>query len=380
MKTAAKYVAALVVAILCLMPPVAIKIEATINSTPWLWCILMSGLLGFLFLYTKANPFIKFLVIFCFINSFLSSTPYMSFTLYISVVAAAYFYLLCRQIRDWSVILKVVQGLFFVTMPLIVLQAFGKDTLLNFNSAPEIFFGTINNPMMLASFIACLTPFLIIGNPLNIAPILIIAYMSQSAGLIFTLAVALVFYLFFRIRNKLLYFLTILILTGSVFAFVYKDTAVQCFKEGGRGPVWRRTIELANEKPWTGWGIGTFKVVFPTLSKDVAGGITDKWVYEWTEGDWIAWRKTHNCWYQFIFELGWIGFAGMLGLVGFFIWRFIRVKKTHIVIMAGTGLMLYMANMTVHFPTRMIQTLVLMLCYVAYYEHVTSQEDRKIYG
>ena len=380
MKNIAKYLVAFIIAVLCLIPPTRIHLQCTANTTPWMWGILGGGLLGFLFLFTKANAFIKLTIIFCFINSFLSSAPYMSLTLYLSVVAAGYFYLLCLQIEDWSAVYKVVQSLFFVSVLLVILQAFGKDTLLNYTQAPGVFFGYVNNPMMLASFITCLTPFLIIGNPLNVFPIAIIAYMSGSSGMVLTLMMALVFFLFFKIKNKLWYGLVTLVLMTGMWFSVQNDPAIKCFSWGGRGLIWKRAFELSNEKPWTGWGIGTFQVIFPTLSKDVAGGMSDKWVYEWTEGDWIPWRKTHNCWLQLLFELGRIGFVGVLGLAGYYIRMFVKSPKRPIIILVGAGLVVFMVNMTIHFPTRMIQTLIVMLAYLAYYERILKCEGETYYG
>ncbi len=284
---------------------------------------------------------------------------------------------MCLHIDDWEPIYKVTQSLFFISILLIVMQAFKGDTLLNFNRKASVFFGTVNNPMMLASYITCLTPFLILRSRINIIPILLVAFLSHSAGMVFSLAAGLVFYLGFKIKKKkLLVFLFVLIALGS-FGYVRKDTAVINFTNGGRGQIWKRTIELTSKKPWTGHGIGSFQVIFPVFSKDIAGGITRPWNYEWTVGKWIAWRKTHNCWLQLYFELGRIGIIGILGLILFYLRRFIRSPKTEFIILSTTGLVIFMANMTIHFPTRMPQTVVVLLSYLAFYEVMTRKKGER---
>lgn len=377
MRNAAKYIAAFVIAVICLIPPVFIQIHATVNTTAWMWGILLGGFLGFLYLFTKANPWVKALVVFSFVGCFSSSVPYLSFSLYLSVILGAYFYLMCLSIDDWEPVYKTIQSLFFVSVLLIVMQRFQGDTLLNFNRKAAVFFGTINNPMMLASYITCLTPFLIMRNRLNAIPVLLVAVMSQSAGMVFSLGAGILFYLCFKIKNKWVSVLVALTLMVMAFALVRKDTAVINFMDGGRGKIWQRTIELVEKSPWMGRGIGTFQVIFPVFSADISGGFAGDWNYEWTIGSWIAWRKTHNCWLQLYFEIGRLGIIGILGLAFSYLWMFIRVHKTPVIIFATVGMVILAANMTVHFPTRMPQTVIVLLSYLAFYEFILKKGEVK---
>ena len=141
-----------------------------------------------------------------------------------------------------------------------------------------------------------------------------------------------------------------------------------------RGLIWERTVQLVNEHPLTGWGIGTYKVIFPALSGDLTakgiGFTKDFWVweYEGTKGNWMAWRQAHNVWAQILFEMGNIGLALFLGLIGYLVWLFALVKKTAQTVLAFSGFTMIMTSMLVYFPDRMIQCVPILLCYMAFYE------------
>ena len=75
--------------------------------------------------------------------------------------------------------------------------------------------------------------------------------------------------------------------------------------------------------------------------------------------------------------MGRLGAIGILGLVGHYVWKFIRAKKTPVVILAGTGLVIFMANMTIHFPTRCPQTVIVLLTFMAFYEKVVCSSNEE---
>lgn len=139
-------------------------------------------------------------------------------------------------------------------------------------------------------------------------------------------------------------------------AFVLMGWATHKFEtnlaQNNRLHTWRRTVELTNERPWTGWGIGTYKVIFP-----VKGGISG-----------IPWKTAHNDWLQFLFELGYPMFVLlMVGVVGVS-WR-LMIRYNEIVcsrVLAGFSMIV--VDMTVHFPARMIQSVLLILIFLAYCE------------
>lgn len=371
LKRVSGYLVATIIAIAALIPPKFYEIKCTAHTTAWIWAVLIAGFLAFMFLFCKANILVKGLVLYSFINCFLGSAPYISFTMYLSVIACAYFYLLCLKIEDWSTMLKTIQSLFLLTALLLIMQALKKDTLLNFTRDTSVYFGTINNKMMLSSYIVCLTPFLIIRNKYYIVPVLVIAAISESAGMVLSLTAGIVFYLLFKIKNKVALITVIAVILMIAFTYTYYDrSSIDFFNASGtRIPAWLKTVELTQERPFFGYGIGTFKVLFPVLSNGMIVNDGDKW---------LSFLRTHNCWLQLLFELGFAGFILILGLVGRIIWKFKQARKTEPVLISMAGLVIYSVNMSVHFPTRMIQIVLILIGYLAYFEIVTNQNQRRI--
>ncbi len=377
LKNPIKYIVAGIIAVLALIPPVKIQLACTVNTTVWLWCVLIGGFLGFFLLYSKINIWLKFLVIFSYISCFTSAAPYLSFTLFWSVLASVFFYMMCLQVKDWTPVMRIVQSLFCLTLLLIIMQQFQSDTLLNFNKKAAVFFGTIHNPMMLASFIVCLSPFLLLHNKLNIIPIVAALLLSKSSGAIFSIAAGLFFYMSLTVKSKTKKIAVLLLIAILCFAYTYKDGKFQAFnKIERRGPIWARALKASAVHPIMGYGIGTFQVVFPVLAEGIMTSHPGPWTYEWTEGDWIAWRKAHNCWLQILFETGLIGlflFLGFVCTLFFKLWRHSKIETTA---MPLTGLVILGVNMTVHFPSRMLQTVIVMIAYLAFCKVISCQSWR----
>jgi len=363
-KRAVGYFIATAVAILALAPPEKIRLWCTVNSTVWRWSSLMAGFLAFMFVFTRANIWIKLIVVYAYINCFLSRAPYLSFTIYLSVIVCAYLYLLCFSM-EWEPIFNTIQSLFMLSFLLIIMQALKKDTLLNFGRDEAVVFGSIFNSMLLASYITCLTPFLLIRNKLYIVPVLIIAVMSRSSGMVLSLAAGVIFYSFFKIRNKIAYIAVVMVLILGMLTYAYHDKQFDKFFKGraARWPVWVKTVQLVNENPYSGWGIGTYKILFPVLS----GQMIEE------SGEKHTWMRAHNDWVQFPFELGYVGFAFVLGLVGYLMWLFKRAIKTEPIILSMTGLVIYGSNMMVHFPGRLTQSVLILLCFLAYFEQLLKK-------
>ena len=360
------YFIALAIALLALLPPQFITIDCTVNSTAWLWGSLMAGFLTFMFIFTKANVWVKLIVVYSYINCFLSRAPYLSFTIYFSVIICAYLYLLCFS-SDWEPIFNAVQSLFLLSFLLIIMQAFKKDTLLNFGRDEAVVFGSIFNSMLLASYITCLTPFLFIKNKLYIVPVIIIALMARSSGMMLSMAAGIIFYSFFKIRNKIAYMAVVAVIILGTLTFAYQDKQFDKFFHGAaaRWPVWVKTVQFVNENPYSGWGIGTFKTIFPVIS----GQMIEE------SGEKHTWLRAHNDWVQLPFELGYVGFSMLLGLAGYLMWLFKKAKKTEPVVLAMTGLVIYGTNMLIHFPTRLTQAAIILLCYLAYFETITNKKE-----
>ena len=179
MKKLIPFAAIVPLVLLALTPPLDFQLDCRINSTLWLWATFASGFGAFFFLYQKVSNWLKLFVVWCFISCFISKAPYMSFTMYWSVIFCAYYYALCTKIEDFTIVKKVVQSIFFFVCILMILQAFGMDTLVNFNHKTPVIIGTIGNRMMTSSFACTLAPF-IIFNPLNWIALALISIMTWS--------------------------------------------------------------------------------------------------------------------------------------------------------------------------------------------------------
>lgn len=372
-----KYLIAIPLTAIALLPWINIKIPLLVNSEFWFWMILINGFLSFAFLYSKAGIPEKLIIVYSFINCFFSKAPHLSFTAQTLLIIMAYFYLLCLELKDYRFIFRTIQCIFLVNMVLILNQMAGRDVLLNFGKDIPTYIGNIGNPMILSSFLVILGSFLIIYRPLNLVLIAIIAFIFNSTGATLSLIVAGGTYIYckFKKRGKQIVFVSLTILITCFVA----DNKIEEFYQlkGGRFPIWRKTVELTNQHPITGWGIATYKVIFPQLSKEMCStyyGMPGPWEFEGTTGVWVAWRQTHNCWLQILFEMGYIGFALFLIYVGSLIYYFIVAQKSKIVMLSFAGLVMIGANMMIHFPTRTLQCVPIIVCFVAYYKRVMKGE------
>lgn len=376
MKKIPEYIAGFCIVSLALIPPMSMTLYTTVNSALWVWLVLMAGFLGWtLFVKSKANVWLKLLLVYCYVSCFWSKAPYLSFTAYISVMACFCFYLLCKKIRDYEFIFQIVQGIFFLLVTLIVMQLFGKDTLLNFNQPKPVVLGTIGNYMIMGSFITCLSPILLSYKKLNFIPLLIIAFIAKSSGAVLALLAGLLFYLFFKIKNKAAYILILCIIVSGFGFYLCKDTSIASRLDGGRWPVWKRTARKILERP-QGYGISTYRVLFPTFAQDLIslGKIEGGWKYENTFGFLVPWRRTHNCWLHLWFEAGHYGFALFMGFVLSLLWKFYRAEKTEAMLVAAAGLVIIGSDMTSHFPTRLENAIPAIIFFLAFYQSLFNKE------
>jgi len=332
--------------ILALCPPMDMALDCRIDSTFWLWMTLISGFLAFLFLYQDVSNWLKLFVIWTYIMCFFSKAPFMSFTMFWSVIVCAYYYALCRKIVHWSYVKKTIQAIFFFFALLIIIQLFGKDTLLNFNQNTPTVIGTIGNRMIASSFVCILAPFLIF-NPLNWLVLILISFISWSSGAVLSIGAGLSVYAWARFKKVRLWIVIIAILAPIVFAYKTGDFSKATIR-AGRLPVYQKTLELAIQKP-LGYGIGTYKILFPVM----CGREINK------QSPGKMWNTTHNDWLQILFECG---FPGLILLLGWLV-SIVRNVKNPVKL---AGLAIVAVNMAVHFPTHMIQSAFLIIMFLAY--------------
>lgn len=354
MKKYIAYIALIPLVLLALTPPWVIKLDCTINSLFWLWAVFASGFLALSLFYFRVSIFLKLFVLWCFLTSFLSRAPYLSFTMYWSVIACAYYYVLCLKIKDFTPVKRAVQMIFLFVVMLIIMQLFGKDTLLNFNQKDPCILGTIGNRMILSSFVCSMSPFLI-ASPLNWIILWIISFISYSSGSALSLGAGLCVYAWIKHKYLRAFIMIVAVLVPITFALRTGDMST--FFRAGRLPIWKETVRLSKAE---GYGVGTYKLLFPVLCKDnpaVKGG--GYWEYENTAGWGLAWRRAHNCWIQLLFETGYVG---LFLFAGFVLSILVRLKDP----LKLAGLVIIGTNMMIHFPTRMAQSVLIILMFLAY--------------
>lgn len=304
------YFAAIVIIIFAAFPPIQIHIPFTENKAI-IWAWLISGCAGFYVLFLNVNTFVKLLSVYLFINCFFSVAPYLSFQMYLLLVPLIYFYILCLQIEDWTPVIRALKIVVMMNLLLFFMQQIGKDSLCNFGlNRAFTCWGNIGNPMQLKSM-------------------LIISLAALTA----------------MTKPKIKYIL-IGISAFLLISSIGKHSIIKYFLYA-RGQVWLETIKLWLERPFVGWGEGTFKEIFPALVR----GAFEK------EG---VWRTTHNCWLQALDEIGAIGFSLM---AGFYIYLIKSAKKNFHILFS---LVVVGLDMMIHFPTREMPVVPIMIVFLAY--------------
>jgi hypothetical protein len=359
MKKAISYLVGLVIVGAGLIPPIQWKISAPNES--WPWFVLMSGFLAFYLLFIKANLFIKIVAIGGFLNCFLSTGSLISFTAYFSLIACCYFYIACVNVEE-DIILKFLRPLILLHMFIFIVQFFGHDTLLNFSD--KFCYGITGQHMQSASFIvilcACLFPYSVLYS-LYCFPVSIVcnssgAFLSASVGLIF-------FNLFKKRKRPAVALMTVFLLSFFVIWIVCKNKLVENVNpENGRFKVWSKTIELSNERLFTGYGIGMYQYLFPVIGKEY---IKDK--------NFHPWSICHNDFLQFFFEVGWIGLWVIAAYMLFLMHRLFKYGlHNHL-----AALTMIVTNMNFAFPARMVPTVLLIILFLAQCERAVIHAKKQ---
>ena len=312
MKKIIPYLVSAVIAIQAFTPPFQMAVRLTDSPLQFVWMFLLCGFLSLYFVFTKAHILAKILLPYLFINCFLSAGPWISMTSFVWVTVAAYFYLLCLEIEDWEPVFKTVGCILAVELLLFVLGALGKDSLYNFGQAHIVCIGSVGNTMQFKSLIMILVAILIQRFK---------ALRQYLLGIYITLGIVAVWYFF---AHKV----------GPNFMYA-------------RGPVWWKAIELWRNHKWVGYGLGTFKALFPSLGHGH---------YE-IEG---AWTNAHSFPVQMLFEIGLIGSSIL------FIYAKSLLKNCRGVLLLGVLLVGF--TLLFHFPDREPSTALLIILFVALIE------------
>lgn len=393
---ALSYALALCIGLLIIAPPIGYAIPVVVNSSQWVYMVVVSGFLGMMLGSRDLHWSIKVLAFYLFGSCFLSAVPYISFNAYVLIVVCLWFFLAFQK-ADYRIILNVIVAAFWLEVILTGFQLFGKDTLLNFHGVsfssgetdeivkqwdkvvakwdgpshwlmeelrPEkVFLGTVMQHMRFASVLALMTPFLVMKSRWYILPVVVLCALSQSSAFAFSLAAAGIVYVLIhpRFENCKGTMFGLIVLLVLAFSLWDNGSVKTAFLEG-RWPVWGiilktwvlNTSMAVPPAPLTGpidWkcvffghGIDTFMPLFPIYKHDPN-----------------PFAQAHNCWFQMLWEIGLVGTGLVVAYCARLIRQLYKLKRHGLI----AGLTLIGTNMVFVFPTRMTQTVLLMVAFVA---------------
>ena len=316
----------------------------------------MAGFMGFYTLFIKTHWAVKFIAVAGFINCFFSTAIYFSFTSYILMMVSFYFYILCQSIKNYDFVFNVLKCVMIYIGFMFLIQITGNDTLLNYGGGLTQF-GVVGHHMQSSSFAVILSAVLITLSPLFLLLIVPVSIICNSVGAFLCGCIGLVFCLKWKDNKKFLIPILLvssvavsswLVLSGKLQSNLNMDL--------GRLGTWDSTILLSLQHPFIGWGVGTFHFLYPALGKT---------------GTNYQWMMAHNCWLQMIFELGYLITGVLMFYYGQLIYRLSRIhgKKAKLCI---AGLLMIGTNMMFHFPTRMIQTVFIIIFFLAYCQRIVN--------
>lgn len=329
---------------LSLIPPIELVLKNPENSW-WLWMIVTAGFFGIFTIFIKTNIFVRFIAIAGLINCFFSVSPYISFTSYCSLVLCCYFYICCTRIEDWSLVFKAATTIMLLNAFLMIMEFFGKDTLMDWGLSQTQNFGVIGHHMQMASLAVIIGAFLLTAGKINILFTFMAALFTKSSWSFLCSCVG-----FIIIMRKLRWAAILLV---AIFMVIFGIWSLHTHKiqenfndKSGRVVIWEKSFYLASKRPWLGWGIGTYKDVFFPVSRLTC----------------VPWKTAHNFIAELSFEVGYPLTICVLFVLGYLSLILIRKKLWSLL----AGLVMMFMDALVHFPDRMMQTVPLIIIFLAF--------------
>lgn len=342
-------------------------IPVMVNSFFWLFMVVFSGLVGFYLVCTKLHPAIKFLIVYLFTTSFFSAVPAFSFNAYMLIVGTVLFFMILREC-EFKYIINMACAVFWLEMFLAVMRMTGHDTLMNMGRDDKVFFGTIVQHMRFASLLCILSPFLLIKSKWYIIPISVAVALCASSGFSLAILAGVIVYIALKKPSKTIVFgaLAVVLPLLGLGLWLGRDSFAVAIREG-RFPVWMVILKswmfdtrVVNGAPdWLGVSqSGPFD-----LKTFLFGHGLDSFYFIFSiyKHDPNPFAQAHNCILQIFWELGWIGASALAVYAVWLITRLYSLKMhEHL-----AGLAIIGVNMFPHFPTRMTQTIWLIVAYLA---------------
>jgi hypothetical protein len=311
--------------------------------------IVIAGFLGVFTLFIKTQWTVRLIAIGAFIHCFFSVVPYLSFTQYVPLIFWCYFYILCSKIKHWEIVFKAIQAIVILNIIFMVMQYFHKDSVLNFGHHDTAQYGTIGYHMWMASFGTILGAILLPFSMANLFFSFGVAIFVHSTWTFLCASIGT--YVYYSHKTKK-FTTAIFFIMCAVFLFwAFKDSKIienmntsNTFT--GRVGIWEQSIRLANQHPWVGWGIGTYKDLFFGLS-----GLHC-----------FTWKTAHNFIIQLCFEIGYPLTAMVVFGLG---WIASSLYRAHLW-RELAGLIMIITDALVHTPDRFINMVPLMVVFLAY--------------
>lgn len=340
MKNIYAILACLIAVTLAVIPPIDFVIMNP-QGKYWLWMVMLCACAGIGTLFIKTDWVVKVIAVDGLVNCFYSSLPYVSFTSYVSLVLCCYLYIMASRITDWGIIFKGLQVVVLLDLLIFLMQAIHHDPLLNFGLRDVRHFGTLGQHMQMASFGVVISSLLISFMSINFIVPFLFAFFCHSSWGFLSAGVGMAIMTLKYNKYCALVFVCLLVISALAWSLhEHKVTTIS-----GRLPVWQKSIHLANEHPWVGWGIGSFKDLFLPISRMTS-----------------QWKEAHNFILQLCFEVGYLRTGALLLGLGWLCWSLF--KRNQWLLLSGLSMLL--TDALVHFPDRMLQTVPMLVLFFAY--------------
>lgn len=382
LKAIYSYLLAIGVALLIIAPSIDYTIPLMVNSFHWCYIVVVAGLFGSMMISKKAYWSLKVLSIYLFISCFFSQIPYVSFNAYILIAATFYLFLAFKYV-DHKILINFIEAAFWFEVILAVLQLMERDTLMSFGASVTqdlkviveprryVFLGSVMQYMRFASVLALMAPFLLLKSRWYLVPIAIVCVLSQASNFALSLIAGVTTYLVLRFKKQAFWAVGFAAMCAAAYAFYDIDSIRAAVKpeHGGRLVSWWAIVktwvmDTAASKPpvlagpvrwdWIffGHGIDTFLPLFPVYKHDMN-----------------PFPQAHNCWLQFLWEIGLVGTGLIVAYTSSLVLKLYRLRRYDLL----GGLACVATNMFFAFPTRMTQTMLMIVSFAALCDRACEQ-------
>jgi O-antigen ligase len=328
---------------LALIPPIQFFIYFP-DQNLWPWAMTLIAFAGFLLFFIKTSFAVKAVSFLSFVNCFAVGGGLLAFQNHALIVFACYFFILYTKI-DFKITGKAIAAIILLNLFLLIVQHFNADSMLNFGIDRSRVHGVVGQSMQMGSFSVILSAAALPFAWWMIFFPIVTGLMIGSSWAIFSAAVGIfVFFMCMGLRILAVLFAgAVIVLFLSV--CISQNKIGSNLGIGGRAKAWKETAKLTLEHPVKGWGGGKFKYIFPALGSKHHKPYT----------------TAHNFFLQFAFEFGW-PLTILVGLcLAWLFWKLIVIGAFDL----ATGLSMIVVNAQVHFPDRMIQTVLIIVFFLA---------------